>query len=131
MNDGKREVVALWFRKAESDLKNIENNLAAADIPVDTVCFHAQQAIEKYFKGALVWFDRDFGKTHDLVQLLGEIRPLIPELSDLEEALEQITGYAVEVRYPDSFYVPPLEEGKKAYDTAKKVKEAVLRVVLF
>jgi len=32
----------LWIRKAEADLLNIRNNLAATEIPWDTVCFHAQ-----------------------------------------------------------------------------------------
>ena len=30
-----------WLRKAQHDLLNIENNLAAKDIRWDTVCFHA------------------------------------------------------------------------------------------
>jgi len=29
-----------WLRKADHDLLNIENNLAAKDIPYDAVCFH-------------------------------------------------------------------------------------------
>jgi hypothetical protein len=33
-----------WVIKADSDLLNIANNLAAARVPWDTVCFHAQQA---------------------------------------------------------------------------------------
>lgn len=39
-----------WLRKADHDLLNIENNLAAKEIPWDTVCFHAQQAAEKVMK---------------------------------------------------------------------------------
>jgi hypothetical protein len=39
-----------WLRKADHDLLNIRNNLAAKDIPWDTVCFHAQQAAEKVLK---------------------------------------------------------------------------------
>ena len=41
-----------WMAKAEHDLLNIENNLAAARVPWDTVCFHAQQAAEKLLKGS-------------------------------------------------------------------------------
>jgi HEPN domain len=42
---------ASWFAKAEHDLLNIQNNLAAVQIPWDTVCFHAQQAAEKCLEG--------------------------------------------------------------------------------
>jgi HEPN domain-containing protein len=51
MDSPKAEVIRLWIKKADHDLQNIANNLAAANIPTDTLCFHAQQAIEKLFKG--------------------------------------------------------------------------------
>lgn len=44
-----------WLAKAEHDLLNIENNLKAQQIPWDTICFHAQQAAEKYLKALLVF----------------------------------------------------------------------------
>jgi hypothetical protein len=65
-------IVNLWFKKAESDFKTIENNLKSNDPPTDAICFHAQQAIEKYMKGALVYFEKHITKTHDLVNLLPE-----------------------------------------------------------
>lgn len=45
---------AAWGRKAEHDLLNIQNNLAASNVPWDTVCFHAQQAAEKLLKAFLI-----------------------------------------------------------------------------
>ena len=49
-----------WLVKAENDLLNIENNLAAAQVPWDTVSFHAQQAAEKLLKAFLVYHGRPF-----------------------------------------------------------------------
>ena len=43
-----------WVAKAERDLLNIANNVAADETPWDTVCFHAQQAAEKLLKGFLM-----------------------------------------------------------------------------
>jgi len=40
-----------------------------------------------------------------------------------------LTRYGVEVRYPDIFYEPSLEEAKQAYETALKVKEIVLKKI--
>ena len=64
--------VRAWLRKAEHDRLNIENNLAATEIPWDTVCFHAQQAAEKLLKGFLLSHGHDVTRTHDLVALLTE-----------------------------------------------------------
>ena len=62
---GPESNVSAWLRKAEHDLLNIENNLAAKDIPWDTVCFHAQQAAEKVLKAFLISHGCDLSKTHD------------------------------------------------------------------
>ena len=59
-----------WFRKAESDLLVIKNNLISTEIPIDACCFHAQQAAEKYIKAYLVSRLINFPKTHDLQSLL-------------------------------------------------------------
>jgi hypothetical protein len=49
--NGPRSNCIAWLSKAENDLLNIENNLSAARVPWDTICFHAQQAAEKLLKG--------------------------------------------------------------------------------
>jgi hypothetical protein len=40
-----------------------------------------------------------------------------------------LNSYAVELRYPDDFYIPDIKEAKKAYETALKVKEFVLKKI--
>jgi HEPN domain-containing protein len=122
MDEVTREIVSQWLHKADNDLKNIANNLAAADIPTDTVCFHAQQAIEKLMKAVLVANGRDVFKTHDLVKLLGDVADLLPELSEFEEQFEEVSEYGVGTRYPDGFCDPALEEAQHAYAVAQKIK---------
>ena len=47
-------VVSEWVAKAENDLKSAALILRAGkDCPTDTVCFHAQQVVEKYLKALL------------------------------------------------------------------------------
>ena len=44
-----------WVEKAEEDLTNAEHTLTMeAHCPFSTVCFHAQQCVEKYIKALLV-----------------------------------------------------------------------------
>ncbi|MFH1777377.1 MAG: HEPN domain-containing protein [Candidatus Omnitrophota bacterium] len=126
MDSSKMTVVRLWFKKAESDIKTIENNIKSKEPPTDTICFHAQQAIEKYVKGALVYFGEHVTKTHDLISLLTQISKHIPELASFENELDEISHYGVEVRYPDILYEPTLEEAQSAYETALKIKDIVL-----
>ncbi len=58
-----------WIVKAENDLKTAAHTLKLGrDCPTDTVCFHAQQCVEKYFKACLVLEGVDFPKTHDLAR---------------------------------------------------------------
>ncbi|OGS21933.1 MAG: DNA-binding protein [Elusimicrobia bacterium RIFOXYA2_FULL_39_19] len=130
MNKNKLALVHKWFEKANNDLKNIKNNLSAKDIPADTVCFHAQQAIEKCLKAVLVYHDREVAKTHDLVKLLSEVKIFIPGLAKEEEGLERITEYAVETRYPDSFLDPSLKEAEYSYKLALKIKKITTTAVL-
>ncbi len=40
MSSHKSNYIA-WLAKADNDLLNIDNNLAAEHVPWDTVCFHA------------------------------------------------------------------------------------------
>ena len=63
-------VVREWVVKAENDLTNAAHVLKlAAECPSDTVCFHAQQCVEKYLKALLVLDGIDFPKTHDIERL--------------------------------------------------------------
>ena len=66
------EYIESWLKKAENDLQNVKNNFAAReeDIPTDTVCFHCQQAGEKYLKAYLVFAGIRFPSTHSLADLV-------------------------------------------------------------
>jgi len=94
-------VAQRWVRKAESDLRNIALVLPATDAPLDTVCFHAQQAAEKYLKALLVCYGVPFGRTHDLSVLLDKL-PATSKVSSRVGDLDELSQAAVEARYPGS-----------------------------
>lgn len=72
MNGRVNEYIRAWLGKADNDLKNAELVLAAQDenCPYDTVCFHGQQAVEKYLKAFLVHHDIPFPRSHNLSDLV-------------------------------------------------------------
>ena len=44
----KRELIDSWVDKAEKDLLSAKHELSFPDAVTETVCFHCQQAVEKY-----------------------------------------------------------------------------------
>ncbi len=118
-----------WLRKADHDLLNIDNNLAARDIPWDTVCFHAQQAAEKVLKAFLVARGRDLSKTHDLVALLTLCVECDPSLTVLESDCRKLTSYGIAARYPDDLFEPSEADGRDMVAAAHRVRARILTLL--
>ncbi|MCB1157523.1 MAG: HEPN domain-containing protein [Leptospiraceae bacterium] len=62
----KNSLVQAWLMKADKDLLTAKRELSFEDPVVESVCFHSQQAVEKYIKAYLVYKDISFSKTHDI-----------------------------------------------------------------
>jgi HEPN domain-containing protein len=117
--------VRAWVSKAEGDFKNIELVMPSEDAPFDTVCFHAQQAAEKYLKALLTFRGVPFGKTHDL----SELALLLPEESSVPGScgdLADLADAAVASRYPDDLVSYDRELAEELVRQAKTVRSAVL-----
>lgn len=124
----KREIILRWLRKAESDLKSARILLNARDVVTDTICFHCQQAIEKYLKAFLTSKNVRFERIHDLLTLLELCIQKDKDFEKLDkERISELTFYAVDLRYPDEFYIPSIEEAKSALNIATEVKEFILQ----
>jgi len=115
-----------WVAKADGDLLNIANNLAAKRVPWDTVCFHAQQAAEKLLKAFLVWKGHDLVRTHDLVALLAQCAALDQSLASLEDDCRRLTYYAIGSRYPDTLYEPDEDDGRLMVDAMHRIRDAIV-----
>lgn len=55
-----------WLDFAYMDLSAAEHLLTMRPLPVEIICYHCEQAAEKFLKATLVQFDREPPKTHDL-----------------------------------------------------------------
>ena len=113
-----------WIGKAENDLTNAVNTLKMGKRgPTDTVCFHAQQCVEKYLKATLVWKRIDFPKTHNISELMA----LIPAgvcLPIENKEQDRLTEYATVTRYPGAYEPISLDEACKAVALARRVRKA-------
>ena len=122
----KLELARGWFLKAESDL-SAAKIMVESNGPYDTVCFHAQQAAEKYMKGLLAFCGQPFHRTHDLDELQhqGEALAAWP-LAGLD--FTELSSYAVEVRYDFEFW-PDRQTAQEAIGLASEVRKRVLEAV--
>lgn len=64
------------------------------------MCYHAQQAIEKYLKAVLQYQGRPIPKTHDLPTLTSLSAPLQLDLIVDRDGLVRLTRYGTRFRYP-------------------------------
>ena len=124
MRDPSQALATLWFQKAENDLLNVANNLKAEWYASDTVCFHCQQAAEKYLKGFLAWCQMPFAKTHDLPELLKQIKQVAgADAEMLSDHLFLLDPYSVSIRYPQEYEEEPDEaEVQEAVKAAYAVR---------
>ena len=92
-----------------------------------SICFHAQQASEKFLKAYLAYHDVDFPRTHDLDFLLIECQKIDKEAFQID--FKSLTDFGVSVRYPDDFYIPEEKEALEYRGTAISVKEIVEKLI--
>jgi HEPN domain-containing protein len=91
----------------------------------DGVCFHCQQFVEKLLKAYLVSKNIDFGKTHNLEFLLELCKIQDSDFQGLN--VGNLSFYAVEVRYPDEFYIPSVAEANECFEIASIARDFILK----
>jgi HEPN domain-containing protein len=118
-------VVREWLVKADHDLLTAAHTLLlGTDCPTDTVCFHAQQCVEKHIKALLVFRATPFPKTHDVAVLRALLPPRLRPRLD-RKIQKRLTEYATVKRYPDPEPDIALTEARKAVAVARRVRREV------
>lgn len=123
------EFVRQWLLKAEEDF-NAANSLIKHGMTfLNTVCFHSQQASEKYLKAFLTHNQVEFPKTHDIDKLLDLIAPINNKLSESLRNVILLTNYGVDLRYPGDFPDVTFDDAKEALQMAERVRKSVLELL--
>ena len=123
----KMSLVKEWIHKAERDLFTAHLTIDNKPEYTDIICYHCQQAVEKYLKAYLVHLDTPFERKHDLDYLIDLIVENDKEIEQFYDIVETLSGYAVEIRYHDDWSEPTMEEAKTAYKIAIRIKEYVIK----
>jgi len=126
-NEVIEELVHQWIKIAERDLIIAQRELEIEPIVTDIICFHCQQAAEKYLKSYLTRHQIEFPKTHSMMMLINLCSVADSSFKEKLSNADMLTDYAVEIRYPDEWYEPGIEEAKKAFELTKEIKAFVLK----
>ena len=118
-----------WLARADEDIKTIQLLLKEEEGHPNPVCFHAQQAGEKYLKGFLAYHDLHVRKIHDLEILIDDCGKIDKSFEELRDEAEFLNQFYTESRYPDDYIEFSVDDAEKAYEAAKKIKDFVLSKV--
>jgi HEPN domain-containing protein len=118
------ELTTEWVAKAEGDYATAAREIRVRRNPnYDAVCFHAQQAVEKYLKAFLQEHGADFPKTHSLIELLELCLILDASFEFHRDLLVRLDRYAVRYRYPGEF--AEKAEARAALEAASVVRDSI------
>ena len=122
----KTAIAKEWFEIAKLDLVSAHYLQSMQPTPVEIICYHCQQAAEKYLKGFLAYFGHEIVKTHDLVLLNKLCQKIVEDFKTIEEACLLLTDYSVNVRYP---YPLELNESdmRLALENAGEIQDFVVQ----
>jgi HEPN domain-containing protein len=118
-----RKLTAEWVQKAESDYQLAAKLGQGKDRFYDQLCFHCQQASEKFLKGLLEELGHSIPRTHVLHDLQSLLLPAYPTLRPMQRGMKFLTRFAVATRYPGD--TATKRQAKSALRWAKTIRKAV------
>jgi HEPN domain-containing protein len=127
--NGKMEEIKDWIEKADHDLGSAKVIYLHLPDYLDTIAFHCQQAVEKYLKALLIFYQIDFVRTHDLIYLLERIS----EKVEIDESRFQkaylLSNFGVQIRYPNKIIKLTKEEIESAIEISQEFRNYVLNMM--
>ena len=123
-----RQGLALWIRRAESDMRIAEHEMAATDPVWDAVCFHSHACIEKLLKALIVRTGTFPPRTHELGGLLDALPPVIRDTPGVVNDCALLMAVWPKSRYPE-LPQPTPDEAAQAIAAARRVRLFLLPFV--
>jgi HEPN domain-containing protein len=115
------EIAKEWLEKAEEDYGFACAGLEDTDYFAQ-VCFHFQQAAEKYLKTFIVANKLEFRAVHNLLELLDICRQNDPFVEVLRESCLFLNPFYIDTRYPVHW---PANYDKNVALKAKQMVETI------
>lgn len=131
MNKDTIDFIKQWLIKANEDLLVVNKLTELEIIAASSVCFHCQQAVEKFLKSFLIANGVDIKKTHNIEFLLSECADIDKIFTEIDP--KELSEFGVDARYPGDMYVPDenetLEYKKIAFEVKELVESRIYRII--
>ena len=112
-----------WINTAKQDLSIAKHLLNAFHpMPIEVICYHAQQAAEKAVKALIIFLHAGdtVPKVHDISYLLNILEAQLPVSEECFDCADTLTPYGVAVRYPNELFLEA-PHAKKAIECAETI----------
>ena len=100
-----KELVAEWFKFADDDIDTATLLKEMRPQHHEIICYHCEQAVEKYLKGFFVSKGQMPPKTHDLANLCNLCAELDANFMSLLPQCSYLTQFGVQPRYPKELHI--------------------------
>ena len=120
------EITQEWLQKANEDYGFASSSMEFTDY-FGQICFHFQQAAEKYLKAFIISNKLNFRPVHNLLELLSICKKYDPEIKQLEHACHFLNPFYIDSRYPVHW---PTAYDKKTALSSKIMVEEIRNYVL-
>lgn len=104
-----QDLAKVLARKAEGDAKVARKLVPDPDIDDEAIGFHVQQAVEKWLKAVMAQHGLEEVRIHDLGRLLEILSGAGIDLPPGADYLDDLSIYAVPLRYADLLDAEPLD----------------------
>jgi len=124
-----KKLINEWIEKAEEDF-GFASSIIEESAYYAQICFHFQQAAEKYLKTYIVAYELEFRKSHELVELLGICKAKDQTFASIEEECNYLNRFYIDTRYPVHWPVSySKEDALKAKIAVKKIADTVFSLI--
>jgi HEPN domain-containing protein len=119
-----------WIQIADDDLYSAQMLNKLARKPYEIICYHCAQAVEKYLKGYLTYYDIMPQKTHNLLVLLELCLKKDNYFENIKTDCGILNRYTNEIRYPHRMEIN-IEDANYAIKAAEKIKdiEPIIKII--
>jgi HEPN domain-containing protein len=114
------ETALEWLNFAEADLDSAKILNDAHRKHNEIICYHCQQAVEKYLKGFLYYNGLMPPKIHVLEMLCALCSDFNPVFNEIAKDCAYLSPFAVHARYPVEMSINDLNT-KKALEIGEKI----------
>ncbi|MDI6734793.1 MAG: HEPN domain-containing protein [bacterium] len=123
------QVVKEWIERADEDFGFASSSLEVGKYFAQ-ICFHFQQASEKYLKAFIIANGLEFRPIHNLLELLEICREKEPKIKEIEEDCRYLNPFYIDTRYPVHWPTHyDKETAIKASDSVGEIRKWIMDIL--